>query len=960
MTRTTSIALALSLLALPAAFAADRTWDRGGNVNSWTNATNWDANTAPVAGDALFFAGSSTANNNDFAASTQFKGITFNSGASSFTLSGNAITLGGNIANDSSTSQTISLTTILTNNISVNVNSTGSINLNGAIFGTNTITVNGGTSGGVGTYIGSDSRHSFQGTLLVNGFLYSRAAAGGIIAPGATVDLGTTGTLDLRDRGATIGGLAGSAGTTARVNSGTQFLTISGSGTYNFAGDITNGTGTGVNLWVMMNYGAGKGGVQTFAGNNNISGTANVDSGRLVLDYSVNNTSKLSDTGLLTVRAGTIELAGGSHTEVVNGLTMSGSSTPAGMVNFVRSSGTSILQLGGIAYSDFTTGGGGAINFSHDNMATTTTGLVRGLLSPNNGAARITVGGADWATTNAGSMVAYSAYTAFVTSGGSDTLNYSLTGGSSATGNLNFNTLKIASSTGSAQTLALGTNNLGLSRNGLLVTGTDDYSITTTGTTNGLGTAVIHNYINGGTLTLGRTTGVLEHYGTGKTILTAASSATTANNAIGLRLGSGALQFSANNQLPGNGNLVLFGGNFIADTSGGDISLANSSVSGFRNITLGADVPVIDVIGGGILTIGGVIDRAFGNPNQYTTPVVFGSAASSGTIQIFGNNTYTGDTRLDGGRISVNSATSLGSTDAAYKLIFSRNSTLNITTANASTNITSTRYYDIYSGVTGTIETDATTTLTQNGTVAGAGNLRKSGAGTLTLGGTNTYTGSTTISNGTLVLAATGSIDRSSGVNLGASASSQGTFDITAKSAYAFGTNQTVSGYGTINIGTGKTVTIAGNLAPGNSPGIITNTGSLSLLSSAVTTMELGGTTAGSGFDQVLVSEAMNYGGTLTIVSWNGWSLYQDATYDLFNFASSSGNFDTVTVGGFALTWDNANTYTGNTGGTTFTFTLDDGTLTAVVPEPSTYALLAAAGFAGLIARFRRRQRSRK
>jgi hypothetical protein len=59
-----------------------------------------------------------------------------------------------------------------------------------------TITLNGGTSGGQGTYLGSDSRHSFQGTLLVNGFLYSRAATGGIIAPGATVNLGATGTLD--------------------------------------------------------------------------------------------------------------------------------------------------------------------------------------------------------------------------------------------------------------------------------------------------------------------------------------------------------------------------------------------------------------------------------------------------------------------------------------------------------------------------------------------------------------------------------------------------------------------------------------------------------------------------------------------------------------------------------------------------------------------------------------------
>lgn len=941
-------ALLAGLLAIPCASAADKTWDRGGAVNNWTTAANWDLDTAPVAGDSLFFAGSGTGNSNDFDAFTLFNGITFNSGASGFTLSGNAISLGGNITNASSNSQTIGLATILTNNIAVNVNSTGSVNLNGAITGNQTITLNGGTSGGVGTYIGSDSRHSFQGTFLVNGFLYSRAAAGGIIAPGATVDLGTTGTLDLRDRGATIGGLAGSAGTTARVNGGAQMLTISGSGNYNFAGDLSNGTGTGLNLWVMMNYAAGKGGVQTFSGNNTNTGTTNVDSGKLVLDYSTNNTSKLSDTGLLTVRSGTIELVGGSHTEVVNNLTVSGSSTPAGMINFVRSSGTSVLQLGSIGYGDYTTGGGGAINFSTGSMATTTTGLVNGLVSPNNGAARITVAGADWATKSGDNIVAYSDYTAFVTSGGNNALNYSLTGGSTATGNLNFNTLKIASSTGSAQTLALGNRTLGLNRSGLLVTGSDDYAITADAGA-GLGSAVIHNYSTG-VFSLGATTGTLEHYGTGKTILTAASSATTANNAIGLRLGSGTLQFSANNQLSGNGNLVLFGGNFIANTSGGNISLTNSAASGFRNITLGADVPVIDVIGGGTLTIGGVIDRAYGNPYQYTTPVVYGSASSNGTIQVLGTNTYTGDTRLDGARVSVNSNTSLGSTDAAYKVIFSRNSTLN-TTANIATS----RYYDIYSGVTGTIETDASTTLTHSGTIAGAGNLRKTGAGTLTINGTSTYSGTTTIAAGTLLLDATGTIANSSGVNLG-TAGSQGTFDITAKSAYTFGVGQTVSGYGLINIGTGKTVTIAGNLAPGNSPGITSVTGNLSLTNSTVTTMELGGLVAGTGFDQVVVSEALTYGGTLSIVSFGGWNINQAATYDLFDFtAPHTGNFTSVTVGGFGLTFDSVDTYTGTNAGITYTFTMDDGVL-AVIPEPAAWMLLAFAGTLLVVTRNRRRR----
>lgn len=105
---------------------------------------NWVGGVAPVAGDALFFGGATGLSvNNNYAANTTFAGITFNSDAGAFTLSGNAINMVNSaapnpgITNNSTSLQTFALV----------------INLNGAhrswhLVGdiTHTASVNGGGS----------------------------------------------------------------------------------------------------------------------------------------------------------------------------------------------------------------------------------------------------------------------------------------------------------------------------------------------------------------------------------------------------------------------------------------------------------------------------------------------------------------------------------------------------------------------------------------------------------------------------------------------------------------------------------------------------------------------------------------------------------------------------------------------------------------------------------------------
>ena len=226
----------------------------------------------------------------------------------------------------------------------------------------------------------------------------------------------------------------------------------------------------------------------------------------------------------------------------------------------------------------------------------------------------------------------------------------------------------------------------------------------------------------------------------------------------------------------------------------------------------------------------------------------------------------------------------------------------------------------------------------ENGST-GALNIVKSGIGSWTLNATNTYTGTTTISAGTLILASAGSIDGSSAINLGISGSS-GTLDVTSKASYTIGASQTLSGHGSINIGAGKVVTINGNFAPGNSPGVVSITGSLTL--NGTTTMEVNGFgSAGVDYDQVLVSGSLIYGGNLVFSFAH--SLANSNTINLFSKAGYSGDFATVTATGHygALTFaqSGGDLWTATASGQTFSFDQFSGDFT-VIPEPSTWLLL--------------------
>ncbi|MEJ8857461.1 autotransporter outer membrane beta-barrel domain-containing protein [Variovorax robiniae] len=95
-----------------------------------------------------------------------------------------------------------------------------------------------------------------------------------------------------------------------------------------------------------------------------------------------------------------------------------------------------------------------------------------------------------------------------------------------------------------------------------------------------------------------------------------------------------------------------------------------------------------------------------------------------------------------------------------------------------------------------------------SGILSGTGSLTKTGAGTLTLGAANTYSGTTTVSEGTLALGSSARLGLSSSLVVGAA----GTFDMSAVTSPAPAVVLNgLSGAGLVNVGTNALVVVDGS-----------------------------------------------------------------------------------------------------------------------------------------------------
>ncbi len=505
------------------------------------------------------------------------------------------------------------------------------------------------------------------------------------------------------------------------------------------------------------------------------------------------------------------------------------------------------------------------------------------------------------------------------------------------------------------------------------------------------------NTINVGTLSVGETLSYPGNNSLRDNILNlgTGSNALYANNIqIGTMKASGVIQFASSS----NGSVTIKGAGGTGTTN---ITIGNNSQFSYQPGSSGtklslaghtANVSAGTVIvgektggGGGLVTADVTFDTGTFTATSIQMALISNTAATNGVTSTFtvggpsanssatgnltvtnnfilaGNtvtnataSTSTGSLIINGGTVNVNNAGS--ATGGIFDTTTSSNGTSSTTLTLAGGTL------DLHGGViggtaTGVGKKNIGTLNFRSGTLqnvkeinGGATGLNKTtdgtgSGGTLTLSGLNTYTGATTVTAGTLIISSTGNITSS------ASTVNGGTLTVNGLAgAVTVNSTGTLGGNGTVGA---LIVNAGGTLAPGNSPGVL-SAASVSL--NGTTTMELAGNggVAGTDFDNVASTGAITYGGALNILSFDGYNIGQAASYSLFTFGSQSGDFASVTVGLTGLTL-NTGVWTGtDISGNSYTFSQLDGTL-IVVPEPATWALLAA----GLVlaAAFRRRMR---
>ena len=320
-----------------------RTWSGGGAGANWDTGANWDG-AVPGAGSDLVFSGTNQlSSTNNLTAGTLFNSISFGNataGRTGFTLSGNPITLGGNIATAATNSGTGSITDTMILSLSLSGDRTIHVgaghNLNYGISNSASVISSTGNFG-----LTKEGPNS----LLLRGCL--NTFSGNFSIHAGTVQVGAS------SGNATIGNrnVPGALGAGSVINLGASSGNTNATLTYGSSiSDSTDRT-------IILGDTSGSKTIQTSGtGNLTLNGTINRGSNHLTLGAATNSTlrveSQLSGSGALTKTGdGTLTLTSDTsdftgETKVDRGTLEFTSIANNGMASSLGNGGATSIRVG--------------------------------------------------------------------------------------------------------------------------------------------------------------------------------------------------------------------------------------------------------------------------------------------------------------------------------------------------------------------------------------------------------------------------------------------------------------------------------------------------------------------------------------------------------------------------------------------------------------------------------------
>jgi fibronectin-binding autotransporter adhesin len=627
------------------------TWN-GSTDTNWSSATNWTG-TAPASSTSrtLFFDTANLSGAENQTANNDLTGFTANGATAitfsntkagtNFTLTGNQITLDGNIlvnATVGSPGPLLNLGLLLSGNRTVTVDAGASAEIGGQISESGSRAL---TKAGNGA-LRLSSGNTFTGGLVHNGGIvllaHNSAAGSGKISinntAGTTLLLGSNVTTLAND----IEFHASGASRVLGLETGATAATLTGNIQFNATGGNWINTAiralTGETLNVSGNitgsgfHTTGAGTVVLSGSNSNTSATS-AYLGTLRLDYSTNNNKKLGAS--MTLGGATVELSGGSYAEVTGNISMN-----PGATRILRSSGTSTIQFGSFVFGS--TGQGATVDFVSPSFLTANASSLGVTTSPRG---RMTVNGTDWAVTTATGnnvgVVAYSAYTNIANGGNmanSSSNHYLLSDGGTvglASADTAVGTILLKTST--AATINLAGNNL--LTNGIMIA-------------NGGGNLTVGASVGDGTLT--RTS---SDDNTQLSLLNYSSTATLRVNSLIVnntstppfvtKSGTGLVELTANNAYTGptfanEGTLLISGGH-----SGngnyevrGELAVNGSIGTGTVTVYDGGQLSGEGTINGATtLQLGAKLSAGYGSADTLTFANGLDLSATAGRREVF-------------------------------------------------------------------------------------------------------------------------------------------------------------------------------------------------------------------------------------------------------------------------------------------------------------------------------------